>query len=177
MLVLEEIDRSSGAEAERRRHVRQVGHTLAAGVGRRRSARATQDSSLANLYWTFFSLWSGEYPLDADFLGEARRRGEIVRLIEIPVPNRNKGGIFDRMETTELSSGELAKAVEDAVRNNYGHAIRAFLERLVADREGYTDRAATLVERFVRKVGAQSDRKRHEASTVIVLADSSEWGG
>jgi putative DNA primase/helicase len=157
ILVLEEIDRTSGTEAERRRHVLQVGHILAAGVGRRRSAKATQDSSLANLYWRFFSLWSGEYPLDADFLGEARRRGEIVRLIEIPVPNRNKGGIFDRMETTELSSGEVAKAVEDAVRTNYGHAIRAFLERLVADREGYTDRAATLVERFVRKVGAQSD--------------------
>ncbi len=157
MLVLEEIDRSSGTEAERRRQVRHFGHTLAAGVGRQRSAKATQDSSLANLYWRFFSLWSGEYSLDADFLGEARRRGEIVRLIEIPVPNRNKGGIFDRMETTELSSGELAKAVEDAVRNNYGHPIRAFLERLVADREGYTDRATTLVERFVRKVGAESD--------------------
>jgi putative DNA primase/helicase len=157
MLVLEEIDRSSGSEAERRKHVRHVGHTLAAGVGRRRSAKATQDSSLANLYWRFFSLWSGEYPLDADFLGEARRRGEIVRLIEIPVPDRRKGGIFDRMESTELSTGELAKAVEDAVRDNYGHPIRAFLEGLVADREGYADRAATLVERFVRKVGAQSD--------------------
>jgi hypothetical protein len=157
MLVLEEIDRSSGTEAERRRHVRQVGHTLAAGVGRRRSAKATQDSSLANLYWRFFSLWSGEIPLDTDFLGEARRRGEIVRLIEIPVPDRSKGGIFDRMETTELSSGQLAKAVEDAVTDNYGYPIRVFLERIVADREGYTDRATTLVERFVRKVGAQSD--------------------
>jgi uncharacterized protein (DUF927 family) len=60
MLVLEEIDRNSGTEAERRKHVRQAGHTLAAGVGRRRSAKATQDSSLANLYWRFFSLWSGE---------------------------------------------------------------------------------------------------------------------
>jgi putative DNA primase/helicase len=157
MLVLEEIDRSPGTETERRKHVRQVGHTLAAGVGRRRSAKATQDSSLANLYWRFFSLWSGEFPLDAEFLGEARRRGEIVRLIEIPVPNRKKGGIFDRKETTDLSSGELAKAVEAAVRDNYGFPIRAFLDCLVADREGYTKRATILVERFIRRVGGQSD--------------------
>ena len=27
----------------------------------------------------------------------------------------------------------------------------------MTDREGYTDRASTLVERFVRKVGAESD--------------------
>jgi uncharacterized protein (DUF927 family) len=157
MLVLDEIDRSSGNEAERRKHVRQVGHTLAAGVGRRRSAKATHDSCLANLYWRFFSLWSGEYALDADFLGEARRRGEIVRLIEIPVPRVKKGGICDRAETTELATSELAKTIEDAVRDNYGYPIRAFLERLVTDREGYEDRAAKLVERFIRKVGAQSD--------------------
>jgi hypothetical protein len=112
---------------------------------------------LANLYWRFVSLWSGEYPLDADFLGEARRRGEIVRLIEVPVPEIKKGGIFDRAETTELSTSELAKMTEHAVGDNYGYPIRAYLERLVADREGYAHRAAKLVERFIRKVGAQSD--------------------
>jgi putative DNA primase/helicase len=172
MLVLEEIDRSAGGEAERRKHVRQVGHTLAAGVGRRRSAKATQDSSLANLYWRFFSLWTGEYPLDAEFLGEARRRGEIVRLIEVPVPSIKNGGIFDRIETTELSSAELAKAVEDAVRNNYGHPIRKFLELLVSDREVYADRAATLVEKFVRKVGAESDpwTRRFATKFAVVYA-------
>jgi hypothetical protein len=157
VLIIDEIDRSSGSEPERRKHVRGLGHKLAGGVGRQRSARATQDGSLANLRWRLFSLWSGEYPLDDCFLGEARRQGEIVRLIEIPVPPRKKGGIFDRMESTELSSGELAKAVEDAVRDNFGHPIRAFISRLVADRATYTDRAATLVKQFVREVGAESD--------------------
>jgi predicted P-loop ATPase len=90
-------------------------------------------------------------------------------LIEVPVPNRKTGGIFDRMETTDLSSGELAKAVEDAVRNNYGHPVRTFLERLVADREGYTDRTVTLVERFVGKVGAESDRWTQRFATKFAV--------
>jgi uncharacterized protein (DUF927 family) len=157
MLPIDEIDRSSGSKVERRKHVRQLGHKLAGGVGRQRSARATQDASLANLRWRLFSIWSGEYPLDECFLGEARRRGEIVRLIEIPVPPRKKGGIFDRMTSSDVSSGELAKAVEDAMRDNFGHAIRAFLERLVTDRESCTERVETLVQKFIREVGAESD--------------------
>jgi putative DNA primase/helicase len=156
-LVIDEIDRSSGSEAELRKHVRELGHKLAGGVGRQRSARATQDTSLANLCWRLFSLWSGEYPLDDCFLGKVRRRGEIVRLIEIPVPKRKSGGIFDRMESAEVSSGELAKAAEDAIKNNFGHPIREFLQRLVGDRQSLADRAAVLVSEFVREVGAKSD--------------------
>jgi hypothetical protein len=92
--------------------------------------------------------------LDECFLGGARRRGEIVRLIEIPVPLRKRGGIFN---LTRASSFELAAAVEGAIKTNFGHAIRAYLERLVAEREFWTQRAKLLVDRFIRKVGATSD--------------------
>jgi uncharacterized protein (DUF927 family) len=161
MLPIDEIDRRSGSDAERRKHVRQLGHKLAGGVGRKRSAIATQDGLLANLVWRLFSLWSGEYPLDVRFLGGARRRGEIVRLIEIPVPPRTKGGIFD---LKKVSGGDLAKAVEVAVKTNFGHPIRAFLQRLVAERESWTLRAKTLVDRFLHKMGATTDPWTHTAS-------------
>jgi hypothetical protein len=47
--------------------------------------------------------------------------------------------------------------VEDAVRVNFGHPIRAFLKCLVEDPETYRKKAQALVEKFVRKVGAQTD--------------------
>jgi hypothetical protein len=156
-LTIDELDRFSGSEPELRTHVRTSSHKLTGGGGRKRSARATQDASLANLHWLLNSLWSGECPLDDRFLGEARRRGEMVRLVEIPVPRRNKGGVFDRMEGIELSTADLAKQVEEAGRSNFGHPIRAFLKCLVEDPESYKKKAKALVEEFVREVDAQHD--------------------
>ena len=100
-LTIDELDRYPGSEAELRKHVRTSAHKLTGGGGRQRSAKATQDASLANLHWLLYSLWSGERPLDDRFLGEARQRGEMVRLVEIPVPGRKKRGVFDRMEGIE----------------------------------------------------------------------------
>jgi hypothetical protein len=113
----------------------------ASGGGRKRSARATQDASLANLQWRLFSYWSGEHPLDSRFLGEARERGEMVRLIELPVPKPKRGGIFDRMAGVELSTADLAKKVEDAVQANFGHPIRAFIHRVAEDPQTCTAQA------------------------------------
>jgi hypothetical protein len=47
--------------------------------------------------------------------------------------------------------------VEVAIKTNFGHPIRAYLERLVAEREFWTQRAKLLVDRCIRKVGATSD--------------------
>jgi uncharacterized protein (DUF927 family) len=149
VLIVDEIDRTAGSDAERRKHVRQLGHKLAGGAGRKRSAVVSQDGSLPNLLWRLFSLWSGEYTLDECLLGGVRRRGEIVRLVEIPVPPKERGGVFN---LTRASSFELAAAVEGAIKTNFGHAIRAYL-----DREFWTQRAKLLVDRFIRKVGATSD--------------------
>jgi putative DNA primase/helicase len=156
-VTIDELDRYPGSGAELRKHVRTSAHKLTGGGGRQRSARATQDALLANLHWLLNSLWSGECPLDDRFLGEARRRGEMVRLVEIPVPGRKKSGVFDRMEGIELSAADLAKNVEHTARTNFGHPIRAFLKRLVEEPETYTKQAQALVEKFIRKVGAQDD--------------------
>jgi putative DNA primase/helicase len=157
LLVIDELDRGSGSEAERRKHVRELAHKLASGCGRKRSARATQDASLANLQWRLFSYWSGEHPLDSRFLGEARERGEMVRLIELPVPKPKRGGIFDRTAGVELSTADLAKKVEDAVQANFGHPIRAFIRRLADDPQAWTVQAQAHVETFIRELSAQSD--------------------
>jgi uncharacterized protein DUF927 len=156
-LTMDELDRFSGSEPELRTHVRTSSHKLTGGGGRKRSAKAIQDASLANLHWLLNSLWSGECPLDDRFLGEARRRGEMVRLVEIPVPRRKKRGVFDRIAGTELSTADLAKRVEHTARTNFGHPIRAFLKCLVENPETYKKNAQALVDKFITRVGAQTD--------------------
>jgi hypothetical protein len=157
MLVIEEIARLTGSQAEIRKTLRELAHKIVGGGGSRRSAKAKQDPDLADLTWRLVSLWSGEKSLDAEFLGGARERGELVRLIEIAVPPRARNGIFDRLETAKLPAAELAKIAEAAVKENYGRPIRAFIERLVSDREACARRATELVERFLQKAEVGSD--------------------
>jgi putative DNA primase/helicase len=156
MLVIEEIARHVGSQAELRKELRELAHKVVGGGGSRRSAKAKQDPDLADLWWRLMSLWSGEYSLGAEFLGTARARGELVRLIEIPVPDP-PDGIFDRLGAVQLSRLELVKKAETAVEQNFGHPIRAFIGHLVGDRETHTRRATELIDKFLQEVGAGSD--------------------
>jgi putative DNA primase/helicase len=172
MLVIEEIARMPGSEAERRKKVRELAHKIVGGGGSRRSAKARQDVDLADLRWRVLSLWSGENSLDPEFLGGARQRGELVRLIEIPVPKRAKNGIFDRGSSVKLSPTELVLQAEAAIKDNFGHPIRAFIERLAAKPESHTQQATALMEKFLQKVGAGDDpwTRRFAGKFAVVYA-------
>jgi putative DNA primase/helicase len=172
LLVIEEIARLTGSQAEIRRTLRGLAHKIVGGGGSRRSAKAKQDPDLADLTWRLMSLWSGEKSLDAEFLGGARERGELVRLIEIAVPPRAQHGIFDRLKNPTVPALELAKKAEAAVKENFGHAIRVFIERLVTDPELYSRRASELVEKFLQKaeVGGDPWTRRFGMKFAVVYA-------
>ena len=169
--VIDEISRMTGSQAECRGKVRRLAHKITGGGGSRRSAKARQDTDLADLRWRVTCLWSGEYSLGAEFLGEVRSRGELVRLIEIPVP-KPEAGIFDRLGSVQLSRMKLVRQAEATVAENYGHAIRAFLDRLVSGRELHAQRATELIGRFLEKVGAGSDpwMRRFAGKFAVVYA-------
>ena len=157
MLVIDEIARMTGSQAERRKKLRQLAHKIAGGGGSRRSAKARQDRDLADLRWRLMSLWSGEKSLDRQFLGGAREAGELVRLIEIKVPKRNKNGIFDRLGAAKLSRTELARTAESAVKKNFGRPIRAFIRQLASAPEDHGQRATELIEKFLKKIRVGND--------------------
>jgi AcrR family transcriptional regulator len=117
-------------------------------------------------------LWSGEYSLGAEFLGDERSRGELVRLIEIPVPKRDEAGIFDRLGSIQLSRITLVHQAEAAVAENFGHAIRAFLEQLVRSPDLHAQRATKLMSRFQEKAGVGSDpwMRRFASKFAVVYA-------
>jgi hypothetical protein len=169
--VIDEISRENSSQAECRAKVRRLAHKIAGGGGRRRSAKARQDADLADLHWRLSCFWSGEHSLGVEFLGDVRTRGELVRLIEIPVPEP-EDGIFDRLGSVQLSRTKLVLRAEEIVKENFGHAIRALIKQLVADRKNHTQRATKLMERFLEKVGAGSDpwTRRFAGKFAIVYA-------
>ena len=75
--------------------------------------------------------------------------GEQVRLIGIPVPARDEGGIFD-LELSGERRALLARNAESAICENYGRPIRRFVRKLIADPKGQA-RACEYVERFMAK--------------------------
>jgi putative DNA primase/helicase len=154
--ILDEISRMIGSQSEFRIWIRTLAHKITGGGGTHRSAKARQDADLADLHWRVTCLWSGEYSLGAEFLGTARARGELVRLIEIPVPEC-EDGVFDRLGSVEVSRTELVLRAERAIAQNFGHPIRAFIGHLVGDPVTHAQRAAGLIEKFLEKVGAGSD--------------------
>jgi len=129
-------------------------------------------TDLADLRWRVTCLWSGEYSLGAEFLGDERSRGELVRLIEIPVPKRDEAGIFDRLGSVQLSRITLVHQAEAAVAKNFGHAIRAFLEQLARSPDLHAERATKLINRFQEKVGVGSDpwMRRFASKFAVVYA-------
>jgi hypothetical protein len=169
--VIDEISRENSSQAECRAKVRRLAHKIAGGGGSRRSAKARQDADLADLHWRLSCLWSGEHSLGVESLGDVRTRGELVRLIEIPVPEP-ADGIFDKLGSGQLSRTKLVLKAEEVVKENFGHAIRAFIKQLVAGRESHTQRVTKLMERFLEKVGAGSDpwTRRFAGKFAIVYA-------
>jgi putative DNA primase/helicase len=170
--VIDELLRMTGSQAEGRAKVRRLAHKITGGGGSRRSAKARQDPDLADLRWRVTCLWSGEYSLGPKLLGDVRSRGELVRLIEIPVPERKDDGIFDRLSAVQRSRTKLVRRAEAAVAENFGHAIRAFLALLVSKRQLYAQRARELIDGFLERVGPGSDpwMRRFASKFAVVYA-------
>ena len=80
------------------------------------------------------------------------------RLLTVPIANDREFGVFDRLPEGFSSSGELVTTLTKAADENFGHAGRRFIERLVearhADEEGLKKIIADYVSAFREKVGA-----------------------
>jgi putative DNA primase/helicase len=132
-LVIDEVGRLAATAEGRRQALAWFAYAASSGRGRIRSKKV-QSEGLANQRWTVNCLGSTEERID----GDDRRRGEQVRLIQLAVPHRRDGGIFDRAEN---ETTELADRVEKTIEKNYGLALRLFLAALVEDANA---QAATL---------------------------------
>lgn len=78
--------------------------------------------------------------------------GDAVRLIDIPVPDRSAGGIFDMPSTR--APVELARDTDQAISRCYGTSLPRWAARLVAlDPEQLSERVRELEQQFIASLG------------------------
>ena len=156
-------------------------YMLANGSGKR---RMTTDTSLRRMYeWRVLFLSTGEISL-ADKVAEKGGQaaaGQEVRVVDIAADAGCGLGIFETIHgMTEPS--DFANKLKRASAEHYGHAGRAFVERLVSDLEGALQAARASMREFeTREVPAKADGQvRRVAGRFALVAAAGElatnWG-
>ena len=146
-MFIDDLGLLKGPQSKKHETLSRYAYELASGNGMRRSKVVS--SELPNLSWAIVGLTSWEHPLK-----ELRAQGEQVRLIDVPVPVRSKGGVFDLVRGAEGPGlrKRLARLVQTTVDANYGHAFPTFLEHLIAGGQPLIDDLNEIVDNFMRDV-------------------------
>lgn len=125
--------------------------------------RPTRHTALSsNVRETGFSipLFSSESPLKVMFDSKkfALEGGELVRLIDIPVPGDT--GIFDKIpHGKEVSPSELASTVSAVIKENYGHCLPFWIDYLVTNgRDDLKTRVEKMESKFLEKVSRNANK-------------------
>jgi Domain of unknown function (DUF927) len=181
------LDEEGRALSGTGKHIKpsQLPYQLTSGRGTLLSKKANQDSDLQNLTWMLPVISTGEKPLDDPKNQPARMEGAQVRMAPIPVPPGGNGGIFNRLQGSRdeivKSAHRLARQAEQTLAENYGVAMPAYLGKLVPARSSLAPRVRRIMDKFVEKVGANTDpwERRYAEKFGIALAAaifSSEFG-
>jgi putative DNA primase/helicase len=151
-------------------------YMLANGQAKRRMTRegAARDAPS----WSLLFLSTGEIGL-ADKLRESKRNGtrlmagQQVRVIDLPADAGAGHGVFDHLANF-VNGQALADHLKAAAAEHYGHPLRAFLRRLIA--EPAYDRIKRFVDEFVAEVTpvVADGQVRRVAARFAVIAAGGE---
>ena len=126
LLILDELSQLEP------RHAGAVAYLLANGQGKGRAHR--DGSPRAVTTWRTLFLSAGEVGL-ADLVTEAGgkvRAGQLVRVLDIAADAGAGLGLFEQLPTG-VTAGQFSDALKRGCATHYGHAMPAFLRKLVAD--------------------------------------------
>jgi Domain of unknown function (DUF927) len=174
--VFDEEGRALASGSGPRIKARDMAYVVASGRGTFLSKKANRDPDLQNLTWLLFVLSTGEEPLDDARRAERRAEGAQVRMSPVPVPPGHRAGIFNRLQGTRRKklkkAKRLARQLEKVIASNYGVAAPAFIEKLVAEKANLDVRIRKIVDKFVARVGADTDpwERRFATKYGLVLA-------
>ncbi len=159
-----------------------IADMLANGQGKARATR--QGTARAPLRWRTLFLSTGEISL-AQAITEGRRTvraGMAVRMLDIPAEPRRGSGAFE-VWSIDGGAAELARALAEAARQNFGTALPVFLAKLLAelgqDAEGYVKAAdvGRLAEQWA-PAGCDAQVRsvaRRLALIAVAGEEASEW--
>ncbi len=151
--------------------VAEIIYALGNGNGKQRAGRSGRARNLAR--WRCSLLSSGERTVEAHMAeaGQIAHAGQLVRLLEIPADRTY--GAWDDLHGL-LSGAAFSDALKVSASKHFGHAGRAFLERLTADKRNFVD----LLEKIKRLPGLVPDgtdgQPKRAAARFAVIALAGE---
>ena len=131
LLALDEISQCDP------RQVGEIVYTLGNGTGKQRAGITGNAKPVA--FWRCFVLSNGEFTIDTTMKegGHRVKAGQSMRLLNIPASQPY--GAFNDLHGAKNGS-EFADHLKLSAEKYYGHAGRAFLERLTRDKTDYCDK-------------------------------------
>ncbi|MBE0624408.1 MAG: DUF927 domain-containing protein [Burkholderiales bacterium] len=171
LLALDEISECDPRE------VGAIVYALGNGIGKQRAGRTGKARPITR--WRCFVLSSGERTIGTTMLegGHRAKAGQSVRLLDIAAARTF--GTWDNLH--DLPSGQaFSDAIKRESATHYGHAGRAFLEKLSRDDRDF----CTLLERlkalpaFCAKEGEGQDRRAAARFALLAIAGevATEYG-
>jgi putative DNA primase/helicase len=156
---------------------REVGacvYALGNGTGKQRASRTGAARPVKR--WLCSVLSTGERSIESAMMEGGRRAkaGQSVRLLDIPVSRQY--GAWDDLHG--MTGAGLSDAVKTAAVEHYGHAGRAFLERLAFDRRNFLQALAQLTQApgFHATEGQHKRAARRLASIGMAGELATEYG-
>jgi len=128
LLALDEISESDPRE------VGAIVYALGNGRGKQRASRTGAAREVVR--WRCFVLSSGERTIATHMLegGHRAKAGQAVRLLDVPIARQH--GAWDTLHDA-ASAAAFSDAIKRAAATHHGHAGRAFLEHLTADKRDF----------------------------------------
>lgn len=116
------------------RQVGEVVYMLGNGRGKQRASRTGAARAVSR--WTSSVLSTGERSIETTMIegGHAVKAGQSVRLLDVPA--QRQYGAWDNLHDHQ-SGAEFSNALKRAAVAHYGHAGRAFLEKLTRDHDDF----------------------------------------
>ena len=166
LLALDEI-----SEADPRQ-VGEVVYMLGNGRGKQRAGRT--GSARAVTRWLSSVLSNGENSIVTTMAagGQLIKAGQSVRLLDVHVQRAH--GAWDNLH--HLADGtEFSNAIKQAATNDYGHAGRAFLEKLTRDHDGnFRDALDKIKVQLEAHITGSEGQAKRVAARFAVLALAGE---
>ncbi len=135
--------------------VEQAGHSVYVLTAGREKERLKQDTSLRDTQkFRTMGISTGEQTL-SDFMRQSRHKlqpaaGQEVRMLDVPADPGAGLGVFDDLCGFE-NGAALSNHLKHAATQNHGTAIRAFLKRLVEDRNDRPEQLHEILTAHIKR--------------------------
>lgn len=168
LMPLDEIAMLGANDDEISSRTAKAGFTLAAGGGRERSVLFDKGGRAT---WSVLALSTGEQAVSEYFAnrGVARLKGDMRRVIDVPIKATPELGIFD-LASDELSPSSIASLIEQNASVHYGVAIEGFISSFLADEGKYTKLVDRWKSAFLEVVLPSADAWERTVASRFALA-------